>query len=294
MILIDATWLLYKCNYRLSDLVTRTGRPTGMEYGFIKSIEALKKYFDDEVVLCWEGKNNFRYKIDPDYKLPRQLKRQKDSHSQLTLSRVEEFKTILSMIAENAQDDELEADDVIASLADIYCQKENVIIYSGDKDLHQLLREKPFPVEQVKVYRFRHKPWTEMRIQLEFEGLMPRQLPTYFAFAGDTVDNIKGVSRTRKTYIAAAIRDGYSPQRLGDYPLFSSRELFALEEFYNSGQFDKNLQLVTLRRKDIEVQPRDWNAVAIKRWLVKMEFQTLKLCQQCGGIDRIVLEGDEF
>ena len=40
MILLDAMMQLYRANYKLSDLQTRKGQPTGMEFGFLKSLEA--------------------------------------------------------------------------------------------------------------------------------------------------------------------------------------------------------------------------------------------------------------
>lgn len=136
MILLDAMMQLFRANYKLSDLVTMEGRPTGMEYGFLKSLEALRRFFKDEIIICWEGKNNFRYGIDPEYKANRREKRAKDAHKFLTPARVNGFKNLLSMVAETAFDDELEADDIIASLAEKYCQTEKVVIYSSDKDLH--------------------------------------------------------------------------------------------------------------------------------------------------------------
>ena len=296
MILLDAMMQLYRANYSLSDLVTKNGRKTGMEYGFLKSLEALRRYFKDEIVVCWEGKRDkiFRYGIDPEYKANRREKRQKDAHKFLTKDRIDEFKSLLSMVAENAVDDELEADDVIASLAERYCKTEKVVIYSSDKDLHQLIRRKPFPVIQVRDFQWRAKPWTVSRVEEKYHGLKPKQLATYFAFIGDAIDNIKGVNRVRGSLIASAMRLGYTPNVIHNYELFSLREANELEEFYESGQFHKNLKLVTLKIKDdIVVKKREWDATKIKSWLEMMEFRTLKLCEQC-KIKPIIMEGEEF
>lgn len=293
MILVDAMWMIYRANYKLPDLRTRSGRPTGLEYGFLKGLEALRRYFKDELILCWEGRKNFRKEIDPNYKANRNKKRDSEAHQRLTFERLEEFKKFLYRITENAYHEELEADDVMASLAKKYSQKEKVLIYSRDKDMFQILQKKPFPIEQCRQFQFRDKLWTVDRIEKEIHGLKPNQLPMYYAFIGDKVDNIKGVSKVRSPLIAAAIREGYTPENISDHILFSTKEVFALEEFVESGQFETNLKLITLRIKEIEVTKRNWDDTAIGEWLVNMEFRTLKLCQQC-GIENVIEEHEEF
>lgn len=296
MILLDAMMQCYRANSKLMELVTRDGRHTGMEYGFLKSLEALRRYFKDEIIICWEGRNNFRLKIDPEYKANRREKRKRDTHQFLTHDRIGKFQQFISMIAETAQHDELEADDVIATLTERYCKTEKVVIYSGDKDLLQLVRRKPFPVVQVKAYQFRETPWNVGRISLEYHGLSPNQLAIYLAFVGDTSDNIKGAFRVRSTLVGSAIREGYQPCNMSDYELFSAKEICSLDEHFKSGKFDHNLKLVTLKIKDdIGVIPRNWQQEKIADWLNNMEFRTLDICKQCGlEFSTTIKESDEF
>jgi len=294
MILLDSMMQLYRCNYKLPDLMTREGRPTGMEFGFLKSIEAFRRYWKDEIILCWEGKNNFRYKIDSEYKANRREKRKKDAHKFMTIERIEKFKEFLNMIAESAYDEELEADDLIASLVEKYSQIEKVIIYSSDKDFYQLLRNKPYPVIQIPQFQQRNKPRTVSWIEENFYGLKPEQLKIYFAIIGDAVDNIKGVGKVRKSLIAAALRESKELKDIPNYSLFSAKEIDRLEEFFASGKFKINLQLITLKIKNsIVVKQRNWQPKKIAEWLYNMEFRTLKLCQQC-GLEGQIKESDEF
>jgi len=294
MILLDAMMQVYRANYKLPDLMTRDERPTGMEFGFLKSLEAFRRFWNDEVILCWEGRNNFRYKIDPEYKANRKEKRKKDAHKYLSYDRIEKFKEFLSMVAESAYDEELEADDLIASLTEKYSQVEKVIIYSSDKDFYQLLRNKPYPVIQIPRYQERNKPRTVSWIEENFYGLKPKQLKIYFAIIGDAIDNIKGVNRVRKPLIAAALRESKELKDIPNYPLFSAREINELESFFDSGRFETNLKLITLKIKnDIIVQQRNWQPKEISKWLYNMEFRTLKLCQQC-GLEGKIEQGDEF
>jgi len=294
MILLDGFMQLYRANYKLPDLVTRDGRLTGMEYGFLKSLEAIRKFFNDEIIICWEGRNNFRYKIDSEYKADRKVKRAKDAHSFLTPERVNGFKKLISMVADTAFNDELEADDIIASLTEKYCKTEPVIIYSGDNDLLQLVRGKPFRVIQVKNFAWRKQPWTISHVKEKYHGLMPNQLAIYYAFVGGH-DNIKGANRVRCNLIASAIINGYKPNEISNYELFSTKEVFALEEHYNSGKFDRNLKLVTLNTtKDIVVNKKNWQPDKIKEWLERMEIQSLNLCKECGGTEAVIREDEDF
>jgi len=294
IILLDGMMQVYRCNAKLPDLTTKTGHLTGMEFGFLKSLEALRRFFKDEIIVCWEGEKNFRYQIDPEYKISRRLKRSKSSHKNLTIDRLNEFKQFLSLIVDYAYDEELEADDLIATLAKRFAQKEKVVIYSNDKDMFQLLQNKPFPIVQCLTYQFRYDLWTKNKIIEKFEGLEPQDLPVYFAFVGDKVDDIIGVERVRRPVIATALFNNYEPENIMAYPLFSASEIYKLEDFIKSGKFQQNLKLTTLRIKDdVRVHCKNWEEKEIAKWLQKMEFTTLKLCQKV-DIQYIIQENEEF
>ncbi len=267
MILVDAMTLLYRTSWKLQELQTCDGRLTGMEYGFLVALESLRRFFKDELILCWEGRRNFRYQIDPEYKATRRVKRGEDTeenkkkHLHLNYGRINEFKDFLLMVAESASDPELEADDIIASLAERYSRTEPVIIFSSDKDLHQLLRDTSprvkcsgdggctssacanacvgkwadsdadnhFSVSQMKDFQHKDKLWTPLRVDEKFNGLTPQQFKMFQAWMGDAVDNIPGLYRVRQNFIAAAIQEGYGPSNMAEYPLFSGREANAID-----------------------------------------------------------------
>lgn len=339
MILVDAMTLLYRMSWKLQDLRTCEGRLTGMEFGFLGSLEALRRHFKDEIIICWEGRRNFRYKIDPEYKATRRMKRGEDTeenkrnHEHLNYDRIDEFKEFLLMVVESASSPELEADDIIASLAERYCKTEPVIIYSSDKDLHQLLRnESPrvkagsdcsncgagsttapcgdecswtdpnadnhFAVSQMKDFQHKDKLWTPLRVEDKYCGLSAKNFWVYQAWVGDTVDNIPGVPRVRKSLIVDAIQAGYGSHNMSDYALFTGREANAIDAHVAPGalplhptvednarglsRYERNLRLVTLVVKDdIEVVQRAWNKEKISKWLYNMQFRTLKLCRDC-------------
>ncbi len=266
MILVDAMTLLYRTSWKLQELQTCDGRLTGMEYGFLVALESLRRFFKDELVLCWEGRRNFRYQIDSEYKATRRVKRGEDTeenkkkHLHLNYGRINEFKEFLLMVAESASDPELEADDIIASLAERYSKTKPVIIFSSDKDLHQLLRDTSprrfiaaaadgskitewtdpdadnhFSVSQMKDFQHKDKLWTPLRVDEKFNGLTPQQFKMFQAWMGDAVDNIPGLYRVRQKFIAAAIQEGYGPSNMAEYPLFSGREANAIDAHVKPG-----------------------------------------------------------
>ena len=197
------------------------------------------------------------------------------------------------MVAETASDDELEADDVMASLALHYAKTEDVIIYSSDHDMFQMLQDEPFKIHQCRDYQHRQKPWTPSRIKLELHGLESKHIPQFMAYSGCKGDDVPGAPRVRRPNIAAAIRDGCTPENIGDFIMFSTKEINAIEHHVSSGRYAKNLELVTLKIKDIEVIQRDWQPEVVGEWLRDMEFRTLKLCQTV-GIEARIEEDEEF
>jgi len=258
MILVDAFWLLHKCRHSLDFLKTSRGIPTGMEYGFLKSCEALERDFKDKVILCWESRS-FRYDLYPEYKSGRV--------SKLDMDRVKEFKNFCKQVFRNAEHEGMEADDIIASL----CGKEKTIIYANDKDLLQLIDEQTVV---VKSFYDKKYPWDLETVQVRMYGLVPSELPLYQAWIGDPVDSIPG-SGLRKSRIASAIiwsRDA----TFQSWPLWNAKELLILEIFV------PRTDLTTLRRGDVQIEEAIWNKTIIEEWLVKMEIASLKMCGKIG------------
>jgi 5'-3' exonuclease len=159
--------------------------------------------------------------------------------------------------------------------------------------MFQILQDEPFKIHQCRDYQHRNRLWTPSRIKLELHGLEPKHIPQFMAYSGDKVDNIPGATRVRRPNIAAAIKDGCTPENIGDFILFSTKEINAIEEHVASGRYAKNLELVRLKIKDVEVIQRDWQPEEVGKWLRDMEFRTLKLCHTV-GIEARIEEDEEF
>lgn len=298
-ILVDSFLVLNRAKYKLDFLQNQSGRKTGMEYGFLKCCEALKRNFEGgDIVLCWEGRNNFRKQIYSDYKGNR--KPSTNPLAKLDYNRVNEFKVFLRHPFNNAEAKGFEADDIMASLADHYKEKEQVVIWSNDKDLLQLIKENIIVYRSFQEINKSYK-WTAKTVEERYNGLFPEELPIFFAFAGNKINNIPGVSRIRKPVLASAIinarRIADSPfdyqgnlvQSILNYELWSGAELLRIEKFVEEGKLQRNIELVILRRPDVTIQEATNNEKAIKEWLTEMEFKSLKLSEAVG-----VLDDEEF
>jgi len=295
-ILVDAFLIIHRAKYKLDFLENTAGRKTGMEYGFIKLCEALEREFaGGDIVLCWEGKNNFRKELYPDYKGNR--KPSTNPLAKLDWDRVADLKNFLRQPYINAEAEGYEADDTIASLVDHYKDQEEVIIWSNDKDLLQLVRK---GVTVWRSFQELHKKykWTPRTIEEKYDGLFPEELPIYFAFSGDKVDNIPGVPKIRKPVLINAIINarrlikpgsfifkGCLIQDILNYELWSGPELLRLENFIEAGHYQRNVELVLLRRPDVIIQEPIKNEEIIREWLEELELRSLKMSEETGVLD---------
>jgi 5'-3' exonuclease len=232
-----------------------------MEYGFIKTCEALQRDVHNQIVLCWEG-GSWRRSVDADYKANRGRSIEPD--------RIKNFKQFINMVYDHAEKPGLEADDIIASLA------KNCFIFTNDKDMLQLVSEDVVVIKSHKDQKF---PWDVDRVMEKYHGLRPDQLPKFFAFVGDSIDNIPG-SGVRASVLARVMQTTSSWLEFRTHPLWRGYELDAIADWLDSGRYELNLKLVTLKREAVEIQPAQWDEVAVEEWLRMMEFHSLGISRK--------------
>lgn len=196
ILLIDGRNTLYRAtdaHKELSWVVNGKEVRTGGLYGFLSMLIAYKARFGAAIEVCWEGENNFRKVLYPEYKANRKIeKAAKPVFSLRDLVNeqepiVQEILTLLGVKQWSCNGGE--CDDVLATLAVKYEQEGyNVLIVSGDSDCRQVVTEgirvmssgknaQIFAVEDVQ----------------STHGVLPQLLPDIKAIAGDTSDNIPGV-----------------------------------------------------------------------------------------------------
>ncbi len=167
------------------------GKHIGALWHFVNTI---RRFIDeqnfDKVVVMWDGDDNSsaRKLIYPQYKEQR-----RDRDNEYKLDSFTEQKERIKQYLEDCyirqiNVDNNEADDLIA----YYCQiseNEQKTIFSGDKDLTQLISDK------VSVYYPRTKETYHLgsKIKCDFYEFPHENIRTYKILSGDKSDNIDGI-----------------------------------------------------------------------------------------------------
>ena len=192
-LIIDALSLAFRAHFANVMLTNNQGELSGCIYGTLNSLRSLKKKYPGfHFTFAWDNEPKRKREIYADYKSSR-------PPFQLG-SQINDLKEILSCLnITQSESPGEEADDVIATLAKEYSGSELVFVYSGDKDLLQL-------VKNGKVIVIRPKKGEEITYDEEAVektyGVTPQDFPCFLSFRGDTVDDIPGVKNLRSKVIS--------------------------------------------------------------------------------------------
>ncbi len=203
LVLVDGLNLFFRNQHKLGHLSTSEGSTTGGLYGSIRSIlKIVKDYKPDFFMVCWDGGNQSRTAIDPEYKANRERSDDQGMWNQLE---------VLSLMMDDMGfgqhwEPGKEADDLIAEFTyDATQGGHTTLIVSEDHDFLQLLSPsttifKPMKKELITDEHFRE--W--------YGGLPPWRYPEIQAITGCGTDNISGVPRVgEKTALKYLQRHGF-------------------------------------------------------------------------------------
>jgi len=183
-IIVDGSSYLYRAYYALPHLKNSQGQNTGAIFGVTNMLlKLLKTYNPQHLCIVFDAKGkNFRHVLYKEYKSNR-----KSMPTELSEQVQPIMDFIRSLGIKILQISDVEADDVIATLA--YNQRSNieVIISSGDKDLAQLVTKNVILINSMD-----DKILDTDGIHKKF-GVYPKQIFDYLVLIGDTSDNIPGV-----------------------------------------------------------------------------------------------------
>ena len=193
LFLIDANNFLFRAYHALPMLTAPDGRPVNAVHGFVRMVQALRKEFAPQYLLAVfdaTDSKNWRREIFAEYKANRPPPPE-DLQPQIALVREATEALSIPWI----EDDELEADDLIAGYAALGAGEQlEVVIVSSDKDLMQLVRgaddEREGSVRLWDTMKNRRIGPAEV---LDKFGVLPAKLGDLLALAGDSSDNIPGV-----------------------------------------------------------------------------------------------------
>lgn len=182
-ILIDGNNWFAQCYFANQEHVTRN---------FIGRLQTtLQQVPHEQVVVCWDVGDSFRVEIASSYKAHRESKGD-DFHLCLRQSR----EAVEALGVNSVSMEKYEADDCIATLTTMaLAQSKRAVLFSADKDLHQLLRagcvSQVTQIERLTANRLKFSTVTADALQEKY-GVRADQWIDYRAIVGDPSDGIAG------------------------------------------------------------------------------------------------------
>ena len=181
--IVDGTYELFRAHFGYPSRKTKKGKEVGALKGYINHLQSLKKNYEYLTVAFDSKVESFRNEIFKDYKSSEDI--DKDILEQFSLA--EEATKLLGITLLSM--DQYEADDAIASVCNVFKNKNiKIIIGSLDKDLMQCLSN-----ENTVMYSTRFKSFTAKQDVYEKFGVYPNQIPDFLALVGDSSDGIPGM-----------------------------------------------------------------------------------------------------
>ncbi len=246
------------------------GLPTGALHVYASMLIRLHHELrPDRIVVVFDAPGkNFRFDLDPDYKktrreTPEDLKKQMPYFRPLT----EAFCWPVVSVAG------VEADDTIATIAKKARAKDwDVVIYSGDKDLMQLVDDRVTVVDSM-----RRITYDEKRV-LEKFGVRPDQLGDWLSLVGDKSDNVPGMIGVGKVG-ATKLLTQYGDLRgiLSHIDELKGKQQERFCDPVNIAQLELSKQLITLK-EDVEL-PQTLDTFVPKAW---DSSELENLCEEFG------------
>jgi DNA polymerase-1 len=184
--IIDGSSYIYRAFYAIRRLTNSKGMATQAVYGFITMLlKVVRERKPDYICVVFDAPGrNFRHDLSDVYKATRQASPEELGPQIPYIKKVVEYFGVSQLEMAG-----YEADDLIATLA-LWGSAHGleIVVVSGDKDLHQLIRD---PV--VRQWDPQNDRVFTERVVRERFGVEPGQMVDYLALVGDTTDNIPGV-----------------------------------------------------------------------------------------------------
>ena len=279
LLLVDGHALAYRSYFAMirSPLTNSAGENTSAEFGFLRTLLALRRdQAPDALLVTFDppGKT-FRHETYPEYKAQRA---KTPPELKVSVERIKEFLDLAGV--SRLLMEGYEADDVMASAARRAAGEGwDVIIFSGDKDLCQLVDER------VRILRpaVGRKPAMEMgpaEVAEEF-GVSPDKLLDYLSLVGDSADNVPGVSGLGPKGSAKLLQEFADLDDI--YANVESIAAAGLRKKLGEGRESayRARDLITLvENLELGAGAADWAPVepdmdALRAWLAEMDFHSL-------------------
>ena len=205
--LIDGNSLAYRAFFALPDTIaTSKGQPSNAIFGFASMLVKLfTEYGNNPTIVCWDRGTSGRKELDPRYKANR------PSKPDLLREQWPHFAPIVEAFGwHNVHVDGFEADDVIASLAEIARTAPSpvpVVIVTGDRDSFQLIDPEGHVTVMATARGITETKFYDYEGVIERYGIAPELIPDFYGLKGDSSDNIPGVPGIGDKTAAALLQE---------------------------------------------------------------------------------------
>ena len=203
-LLVDSSYLLKRSFNGARDVHTDKFGHIGGLYSFMLTIRKLiKEHKINKVVLVWDGENGgiYRYRIDSGYKANRkhkswfkkielteaQIKEEQEKEESILKQKKRIQAYAEELFLRQIEVDEIEGDDIIAQYCIDYNNKEEIFIFTNDRDFAQLL-----DLNITIIFSNIEKPVNKKNYYYYFGYTYKNALPMKI-IEGDTADNISGI-----------------------------------------------------------------------------------------------------
>lgn len=205
VLLIDGSYLLKRSYHGAKDTYTTNFGHIGGLYQFMTTTrKMIKDHMINKVVIFWDGEGGgiYRHRIDKEYKANRktkewykkiemtaaEIRREKDKEESILKQRKRIQAYAEELFLRQIEVDDIEADDLIAEYCLQYNNKEEIYLYSNDRDFAQLL-----DLNITIIFPNIDQPVTKANYMMHFNHHYSNALVMKI-ICGDTADNIHGVS----------------------------------------------------------------------------------------------------
>jgi DNA polymerase-1 len=203
-LLIDSSYLLKRSFHGAKDSYTTQYGHIGGLYGYMTKLRKLiKDHMINKVVLVWDGENGgkMRHAIDSSYKANRknkewhtkiemsdaEIRREKEKEESILKQRKRIQAYCEELFLRQIEVDEIEADDLIASYCLQYNNKEEIFIYTNDRDFAQLL-----DLNITIIFGNIQQPVNKSNYMMNFDHHYTNAINLKI-IAGDVSDNVDGI-----------------------------------------------------------------------------------------------------
>lgn len=246
--IVDASGYLYRSYFAIRNITNAKGESTNALFGFIRSLQKLRKDFNPEhLVAVFDGPHNIKKReaIYEDYKAHRKETPQ-DLIYQITWA--QEACKLLGIPFLSVP--EVEADDTMASVA-LWAVSHGAKAYlcTSDKDLCQLVNDQINILNTFKENQILGPKEVEQNF-----GVHPKQMVDYLAITGDSSDNVPGLPGFGPKTAAALLQQYNSLDYILNHPeVVQGKKQETITKFADQARLSR--QLVTVHC-DVEF-PKD-------------------------------------